>query len=422
MAKIVGTIVVGLSLVFLGQTREAHAAQLAELVASDPTASANFGLSIAAAGNTLVVGAPAASTGGVVYIFQQSGNTFTQTARIEPTGPNSTQAEFGFSVAYDGTTLVVGAPQRSTATGAAYVFVQNPNWTQQAVLTAADGATFDMFGNAVSVSGSLVAVGASSKPGGGAAYVYAGTGGTWVQQAKLAPSDTPNQFGSSVSLQGTRVAVGASGTGNIGAAYVFAQSGSTWSQQTKLVPSDGAAGDTFGDSLSFQSNMIVVGDSGQNTTTGAAYIFTPSGLSWTQSQKLTAPDGATFDQFGLSVAAAAGRVVVGAHGHSSQRGEAYAFVQSGSTWTLQQNLTASDGGSNNLFGHSVAIIGSNAAASAPLKTSGQGAVYVFSPPAPPSVPALGLKGTLLSLVFLLLAGATALRVRAGAAHKRTRAR
>jgi hypothetical protein len=158
--------------------------------------------------------------------------------------------------------------------------------------------------------------------------------------------------------------------------------------------------------------MLVVGDSGKNTATGAAYVFTASGPSWIQSQELTAPDGATFDQFGFSVAAVAGKIVVGAHGHASQKGEAYAFVQSGSTWSLQQSLTAADGAGGNLLGHSVAIVGSNAAASAPLRSSGQGAVYVFSPPAPAaSVPALGLKGTLLAVAWLLLAGAMALRAR-----------
>jgi hypothetical protein len=395
---------VALSLACLAQPRDAHAAQIAELVASDPAASTNFGLSVGTAGSTLAVGSPLASAGGVVYVFQQGGNTFTQTARIEPTGADSAAVEMGFSVAYDGTTLVAGAPGRSTAAGAAYVFAQNPNFTQAQVLTAADGASFDMFGNAVSVGGSIIAVGAPDKASGvGAAYIYAKSGSTWVQQAKLAPSDAPRLFGSSVSVQGTRVVVGASG-----GAYVFAQSGSTWSQQIKLTPSGGAAGDSFGASVSFQPNTIVVGAPDENGSAGAAYVFTASGPSWTQTQQLLAPDRAASDQFGISVAATAGAIVVGAQSHASLKGAAYVYVPSGPSWTLQQEIAASDGAAGDLLGHSVALIGNDAVVGAPRKTSSQGAVYVFSPPVP-VVPALGGSGALLAAALLLLAGATALR-------------
>jgi hypothetical protein len=399
VVKILGSTMVALSLVFLGQPHDARAAQIAELFASDAAA---FGLSVGTAGNTLAVGSPLASAGGVVYVFQQSGSNFSQTARVEPSGANSAAVDMGFSVAYDGTTLVAGAPAQSIGAGAAYVFVQSPNFTQAAVLTAADGASFDMFGNAVSVSGSIIAVGAPDKVGGGAAYIFAASGSTWFQQAKLLPADTASLFGSSVSVQGTRVVVGASG-----GAYVFAQGPQgSWAEQRKLTPSGGAAGDRFGASVSFSPNMIVVGAPGENSSAGAAYVFTSSGSSWTQTQQLLAPDGATSDQFGLSVAATAGAIVVGAQGHAGLNGAAYVYAPSGPSWTLQQEVAASDAAAGDVFGHSVAIIGNDAVVGAPRKTSSRGAVYVFSPPPPAPVPALGGMGALFVAALLLLAGTT----------------
>jgi hypothetical protein len=410
MAKLIGSMaVVALLMTSLGQPRDARAAQLFELHASDPAASANFGLSVATAGATLVIGSPLAGLGGVVYVFQPNINTYTQTARLTPSGPNSSSIEAGFSVAYDGTTLVFGAPAGGAITaGAVYVFVQNALiWTQAAVLTASDAASLDMFGDSVSVSGSLVAVGAPAKAGGGAAYVFTGSGSTWSQQAKLVPAGAHSVFGSSIALQGTRVLVGGSG-----GAYVFAQSGTTWSQQAQLTPVGGTANDSFGASVSFQPSTIVVGAPDNNSSTGAAYVFTSAGTSWVQSQQLLAPDRAAFDQFGLSVATGAGTVVVGAQGHAGQRGAAYVFTQVGSSWALQQEIAGADGAGGDLFGHSVAFIGTNAVAGAPGKTGGEGAVYVFTAPgAPNPVPALGGKGVLVALALLGITGATALRRR-----------
>ena len=84
---------------------------------------------------------------------------------------------------------------------------------------------------------------------------------------------------------------------------MFGRSGTSWSQQAKLTASDGAAGDVFGNSVAISGNTAVIGayydDVGSNSNQGSAYVFVRSGTSWSQQAKLTASDGAASDYFGL---------------------------------------------------------------------------------------------------------------------------
>jgi hypothetical protein len=116
-----------------------------------------------------------------------------------------------------------------------------------------------------------------------------------------------------------------------------------------------------------------VGAYGSKSFTGAAYVFTSSGSTWTQQAKLTASDGAANNDFGFSVALSGSTALVGAFGNNSGTGAAYVFVRSGSTWTQQAKLASSGGG----FGNSVTLSGSTALVGAPLNPSHIGAAYVF---------------------------------------------
>jgi hypothetical protein len=112
---------------------------------------------------------------------------------------------------------------------------------------------------------------------------------------------------------------------NTGAAYVFTGSGGTWTQQATLTATDGAANDLFGYSVALSGSTAILGADGKNTSTGAAYVFARSGGTWTQQIKLTASDGGTADNFGISVAIAKSTAVVGAPGNQGT-GAAYVFV------------------------------------------------------------------------------------------------
>jgi uncharacterized repeat protein (TIGR01451 family) len=186
-----------------------------------------------------------------------------------------------------------------------------------------------------------------------------------------------------LSGDGNTALVGSPGNNSSqGAAYVFTRSGTTWSQQPELTASDGAASDLFGNSvaLSGDGNTALVGAPLHDSFQGAAYVFTRSGTTWSQQQELTASNGAADDQFGHSVALSGdgNTALVGAPIHDSYQGAAYVFTRSGTMWSQQQELTASD---SFQFGDSVALSGdgNTALVGSYGNNSAQGAAYVFEP-------------------------------------------
>ena len=171
--------------------------QQAELTSSDGQDYDQFGESVAISGNTIVIGAlchPYSSNSyppcgpGAVYVFGESGGTWTQQAELTASDGVSEDL-FGYSVAFDSNTIVIGADQKEihfhANQGAAYVFVgSGGTWTQQAELTAIDGIYNDYFGYSVAVNGSTAIIGAPFRTVGanqaqGTVYVFSGSGGSW---------------------------------------------------------------------------------------------------------------------------------------------------------------------------------------------------------------------------------------------------
>jgi hypothetical protein len=252
---------------------------------------------------------------------------------------------------------------------------------QQAKLTASDGARGDIFGVSVAISGSTAVVGASFENAKtGAAYVFVRSGAAWSQQAKLTAADgfSYDRFGTSVAISGSTAVVGAFGQNNqTGAAYVFVRSGTAWSQQAKLTASDAHVFDNFGASVAISGPTVAVGAYGKNAFTGAAYVFVRSGTAWSQQAKLTASDGKR-GYFGDSVAISGSTVVVGAEAKNFFTGAAYVFVRSGTAWHQQARLTAADPAKDSVFGDSVAVSWSTVVVGANhYYGSGTGAAYVF---------------------------------------------
>lgn len=362
-------------------------AQQAYLKASNAGAGDVFGWSVAVSGDTAVVGAllqdgggsgvnpPSDKNGpdtGSAYVFVRSGGVWTQQAYLKASNPGAGDY-FGHSVAISGNTIVVGAPREAgsgtgvnpgdsnnaQSSGAAYVFFRNgTSWTQQAYLKASNSGEGDEFGCSVGVSGDTVVVGAFSEggsgkginpptnenaSGSGAAYVFTRSSATWSQQAyiKASNSESYDQFGWSVAVDADTIAVGArledgSGTGvnpssnegasGSGAVYVFARSGSTWSQQAYLKASNTGGGDQFGGSVAVAGNTVVVGADQEDGSgigvnpvsnesadiAGAAYVFMRSGSVWSPQAYLKASNTQHHDQFGYSVGISGDTVVVGA--------------------------------------------------------------------------------------------------------------
>ncbi|MCI0710192.1 MAG: FG-GAP repeat protein [Chloroflexi bacterium] len=342
----------------------------------------------------------------LVYVYEDSSAVYpltidpwVQQQKLTATDGNGNDM-FGFSVALNGDTALIGAhfadcPTSGTC-GAAYVFTRSGTmWSQQAKLTASDAATGDSFGRTVALNGDTALVGAYGKVGfTGSAYIFTRSGTTWSQQAKLTASDAASghRFGHSVALDADTALVGATrvscvGGTSCGSAYVFTRSGSVWTEQTKLTPSDVAGLDEFGISVALSGDTALVGSYHDDDTggdSGSTYIFTRSGSIWTEQAKLTAFDGAAGDEFGFSVALDGSTALIGARNdddNGGNSGSAYVFTGSGSAWSQQAKLIASDAGGGDTFGVSVAITGDTALIGANQDDDGgssSGSAYLFS--------------------------------------------
>lgn len=370
--------------------------QQAYIKASNTDAEDRFGHSIAVSGDTVVVGTyleASNATGvngdqnddstlgaGAVYVFVRTESGWEQQAYLKASNAEGLD-RFGFSVAISEDTIVVGAPFEASyasgvngsqddnsmaGAGAAYVFIRNgETWSQQAYLKASNPGADDWFGQSVAISGDTIIVGAyyedSNATGvngdqnsnlmlnAGAAYVFTRSGTTWSQQAYLKASNTnEDMFGTSVAISGDTIVVGApyedskvtgvNGNQNdnsaesAGAAYVFVRSGNSWRQQAYLKASNTEARDYFGGSVDVYGNTIVVGapfedsqgsgvngnqDSNSAVNAGAAYVYVRSGTTWSQQAYLKASNTGAGDYFGEVVSLDDNRILVGAEGEAS---------------------------------------------------------------------------------------------------------
>jgi len=353
--------------------------EIQKLLPSDGAASDYFGYSVSLDGDTALIGAyydeDNGEHSGSAYVFTRTGTTWAQQAKLLASDGTAYDL-FGSSVSLSGDTALIGAvdDDNGVDSGSAYVFTRTgTTWTQQTKLLASDGAADDLFGYSVALSGDTALIGAvCDDDGRGSAYVFARTDTTWtLQQKLLSPDGTINDFfGGSLSLSGDTALISVHGDDDNGAqsgsAYVFTRSGTTWAQQAKLLASDGAAIDYFGYSVSLSGDTALIGADGDDDNgvdSGSAYVFTRTGTTWTQQAKLLASDGAVYDSFGWSVSLSGDTALIGTpfdddNGNSS--GSAYVFTRIGTSWIQSAKLLAADGAAADRFGWRVSLSGNTA--------------------------------------------------------------
>ena len=316
---------------------------------------------------------------GAIYVFPRSKAWQNRLVLPLIASDAAANDRFGSSVAIKGDTLISGAPLNDLGpivdAGSAYIFVRGvgDNWSQQAgPLMAIDGAAGDNLGTSVAVDGDTAIVGAPGDDTGsvfnhGCAYIFQRSGTNWSQATKLlAPDLTANDnFGFAVDVHGGIAVVGAYTKDGRGAAYIFRRELGTFVFAQKLTAADSAAGDSFGVSVAVQGDGIIVGAFGKNAFQGAAYVFVQAGTTWSQVAKLTAPDGAANHSFGRSVDISGSNAVIGAYGKSvggqAIAGAVYCFTSLSATargpWVYQANYSPSPSASNQYFGYAAAISG-----------------------------------------------------------------
>lgn len=368
-----------------------------------------------------------------------SGRSSTYQLQVERSGSKSDYLKasnpemddsFGFGIAADGSTLVVGAPwEDSNGTGGAdnsvgdaggvFVFeLENDKWLEKQLVKPEKPDPGDMFGGAVAISGDLMVVGAPrynmmlfklvppTEPG--VAYVFARQGGVWKQEGTLdpSPSSGADMFGFHVAVHGETVLVGApydsQGGSHAGAVYSFARNGGAWMLQQKILASSPVAEASFGVSMAIEGDVFVVGamqDSSVAEAAGSAYIFTRSAGMWSQQDRLQAPMPRALATFGTVTAIHHGQVVVAAPGldlrqRQTPPGAAYLFRPdpASSKWGMVAQFQGAVPRSNDLFGGSLAItasaiiVGANGDASTSRGVDGDasrtdaplsGAAYMF---------------------------------------------
>jgi hypothetical protein len=395
----------------MASSSSAGAPRPTELTAREGSAEAKFGTSVAIDGDIAVVGAPdeggtpEGGGMGAAYVFSRREGAWNQQAMLA--APIRRDGDkFGYSVAVDGDTIVVGASsaeERSPGPGSVHVFVRHGSaWIHRTTLRPKDSRPGDSFGFAVDIFGDTVLVGAASDQG--AAYVFGRTGGVWSEQAKLTAKDgaAGDAFGYAVALSEGKAVVsavaddiGAAGIDQ-GSAYVFTRKGSVWTEQAKLIAADGGPKNDFGDSIAVFGEMVVIGaplGDGPEPRQGSAYVFVRSRDAWMQQAKLTTPDGHAGDLFGRSVDVSNNTVVIGAHFKEDRisnvtrllaqdlerdSGAAFVFARGPNGWSQLAKLTAADSA---LLGVSIGLSGNTVVTGANFtqveKNNAQGAAYVY---------------------------------------------
>ena len=292
-----------------------------------------------------------ASTG-AAWVFTRSGGVWTQQgSKLVGTGAVGNAGQ-GVSVALsaDGNTAIVGGPDDNSDTGAAWVFTRSGTvWTQQGnklVGTGAVGTAGQGISVALSADGNTAIVGGlADNTITGAAWVYTRSGGVWTQQgSKLVGTGAVGTAGQGVSValsaDGNTAIVGGRGdNSHTGAAWVFTRSGTVWTQQgSKLVGTGavGTAGQGISVALSADGNTAIVGGVEDNSDTGAAWVFTRSGTVWTQQgNKLvgTGAVGTAGQGHSVALSADGDTAIVGGLADNRMTGAAWVHTRSGGVWT-----------------------------------------------------------------------------------------
>ena len=412
-----------LSLATLALACTAHSQdwnQLLKTVNTDRAALEYYGYSVDISGDYAIVGSyhdsedelganPIAEAGAAFFLERDAMGNWSQVQKV--VGADRAISDFfGFDVAIDGTTAVIGAYATSTDAagvnepyaGAAYVFDRNPAtglWEETQKITQTVRTFFDLFGTAVDISGDRIVVGcygedhdlaeANFLNTAGAAFIFTRNAGVWTQTQKLIAADRSEDanFAASVHLEGDLLAIGAhrddydenggSFKERAGSAYVFqADAGGVWSQVVKVDALDRNAEDRFGWSVSIDANHLAVGafwqDLDENSTnsvsnTGAVYIFDQTAPgTWTYTQKVTSSPRQNVDLMGISVDLSGNRMAIGVGGEDHDAtgvnvfnsGAIYIFEEDATgVWVEMDRATHTDRNNNDELGYNCALQG-----------------------------------------------------------------
>lgn len=257
--------------------------------------------------------------------------------------------------------------------GSALIFKKNASgtWIRQQKLTAGNRIEFDLFAWTSAISGTTAILGAPHHDydqamgnylsSSGAVYVFEKDNSeTWNQVVKLVASDrqTSDFFGFEIDINDDLIAVGSmhndtdeNGLNPLekaGAAYIFQKdSTGAWQELQKLVASDRDSMSFFGESISVQKDVIMVGAHRNKTDefaanpmyrSGAVYVFERNeNGTWEEAQKLVPTSRNKGDLFGGAIDVMGDYAVIGASGHAQDENGNDSLNASGATYVFSRN-------------------------------------------------------------------------------------
>ena len=291
-----------------------------------------FGGSFGADGDFLVVAASATEE---LFAYQFDGSSFVAEV-ISPPGDLNLGDLFGTAIDIDGQTLVVSAREADSGAGAVYVYERSGNaWTNPVRLTASDNDAGDQFGEKVIVDGDRILVSARADDevtaDGGAVYEFRKQGdGSWLEHQKVLPPNviTTGTGMNAIAIRGNTLAVGSKQVGDSGVIFIYERTNDLWQYSETLSSSDVSAGADFGDRVAFEGDRLLVSARKHESTTGRVIVYEKLGGTWTQRQILSPTDLLVDDEFGRDLAVSGTLPVIAANrddGDGTNRGEIRSF-------------------------------------------------------------------------------------------------
>ena len=372
---------------------------------------AGFGYSVALEGDTILVGAPGADTGGgtfrgKVYVFKRNGTTWIESQVINPSVlPSAGAADswrFGHAVALQDGVMAIGAPAEAGALlpGRSFIYTRNAdNWILSQELANPDNDYMDRFGWSLALDGDTLVVGSELNPTGGvdsgSAHIYIKSGGVWSHLERIANPEPLGfeQFSQSLTLQGDTLVAGAPFARSIeadadpsGSSYIFQRTGGHFVLQQKRSSDTACINEQYGAAVALESTTLIVGAPRVQCGSGSGNVYAYTLDVGMREIKLTAPSPVIEAHFGHAVDISGDTVVIGAPDDIGNQGmvdgAVYVYQRDASgDWPLQQTLTATDlYNSPSQFGEAVAIDGDTLVVGAPNdEASGveAGSAYVY---------------------------------------------
>jgi FG-GAP repeat len=342
---------------------------------------------------------------GAAYLFVRTGVTWSLEWKFTPSDLAAGD-RFGFAVAIDddGNRVAIGSyqndPDGVSNAGSIYVYKRTGvTWGAEQKITASDKYAGALFGRRIAMdsTGTRIVTGCtavgSNTP---SLYIYSRSGTTWSQEARI---PRPAIDGTSALDQwmamdagGARLIVSiptypVSGSA-VGAAQIFRRDGTSWSLETSIFAPVGVAGSEFGTMTDFNAagDLAIVGSRFDNTSvtnSGAAYIYSRSGTTWTLVVKIAPPLPEDGGRFGAAVAVddLGQRVVIGSSLASIsgvKTGCAYVYAKNGAKWELESTLSAVGLTATDQYGFVLDISGDGSRACVAMQAASiDGAVYIY---------------------------------------------